>query len=119
MDSSHSVTISELAERQLVAYNHADLDAFCACYHGDVVVLDAEGQLSLRGMEAFRARYAPMFKRGDFGAEVPQRLALGEHCVDYESYWRHDPKDGSRVSGEILVRYQLRDGLIGLVQFLR
>ena len=119
MDSSHPVSISELAERQLVAYNHADLDAFCACYHEDVVVLGAEGRVELEGIEAFRARYAPMFKRGGFGAEVPQRLSLGEHCVDYEHYWRLDSEEGSRVSGEILVRYQLRDGLIGLVQFLR
>ena len=119
MDASHSLTISELAERQLTAYNHADLSSFCACYHRDVVVLDAEGQISLQGIEAFRARYAPMFARGGFGAEVPRRLTVGEHCVDYEHYWRNDPEGGPQVSGELLVRYQLREGLIGLVQFLR
>ena len=61
-------TVVRLATDQLAAYNAADLDAFCACYHEDVVVLDDDGSESLRGAEAFRARYAPMFARGGFGA---------------------------------------------------
>ena len=113
------LTISELADQQLSAYNLADLDAFCACYHRDIVMLDAEGEISLRGLDAFRARYADLFARGAFGAEVPDRLVAGDHCVDLERYWRDDPDGGPQVKGELLVRYQLREGLIGLVQFLR
>ena len=33
-------TIAELAQRQLAAYNTADLDGFCACYHPQVAVWD-------------------------------------------------------------------------------
>ena len=115
----NDLTIGELADQQLTAYNQADLDAFCACYHREVVVLDASGEISLRGLDAFRARYADMFARGGFGAEVPDRLVVGEHCVDLERYWRNGPDSGPQVTGELLVRYQLREGLIGLVQFLR
>ena len=115
----NSMTIGELADQQLSAYNRADLGAFCACYHHDVVVLDASGETSLRGIDAFRARYADMFARGGFGAEVPDRLVVGDHCVDLERYWRDDPDGGPQVTGELLVRYQLRENLIGLVQFLR
>jgi hypothetical protein len=61
---SSILTIGELAERQLSAYNDANLDAFCACYHRDVVVLDADGEVSLQGIEPFRSRYAEMLREG-------------------------------------------------------
>jgi hypothetical protein len=105
--------IAELAAAQLVAYNAADIDAFCACYHDEVVVLDGEVE-QLRGLEAFRERYVALFATTGFGARVPQRLAAGPHCVDLEVYWRADG-----VEREVLVRYTERDGRIGLVQFLR
>lgn len=111
--------IKHLAARQLDAYNRADLDGFCACYHSEVIVFDANGLEMLKGAAAFRARYAPMFSRGGFGAEVPMRIAAGEHCVDYETFWRDAHGSQEAESGELLVRYRLRDGLIGEVQFLR
>lgn len=107
--------IEDLATRQLAAYNAADLDAFCACYHPDVQMFAGE-ELELTGLADFRDRYADMFARGGFGATVPTRIAHGDHCVDEEHWWR-DTDDG-RNTGVILVRYRLRDGLIGLVQFL-
>ena len=119
MKHRDSLTIEELAEHQLSAYNHANLEGFCACYHDDVVVLDADGAVILKGIVAFRSRYAPMFARGGFGADVSERLVMGDHCVDFEQYWREDPNGGKLVRGKLLVRYHRREGLIGLVQFLR
>ena len=109
--------IAELAARQLAAYNAADLEAFVACYHEDVRVLRGEEE-SLRGREALRERYRGLFEDWSFGAEVPQRLHLGQHCVDYETWWRIAPDSDERMEGAVLVRYMERDGLIGLVQFL-
>ena len=57
--------VSELAQRQLDAYNLSDLDAFCACYHPDVVVLDDQKE-TVRGIEAFRARYVSLFEKWEF-----------------------------------------------------
>jgi len=111
------VDISDLAARQLLAYNAADLDAFVACYHEDIQVLDGEEQ-TLRGLAAFRDRYEGLFQEWSFGAEVPRRLHLGRHCVDYETWWRIAPGSDERSEGTVLVRYMERDGLIGLVQFL-
>jgi len=110
-------TISDLAARQLDAYNRADLDAFCACYHPQVAVLDTDGQQTIHGIDAFRARYAQKFATGGFGATVPERLAVGPHCVDLEHYWVDSPT-GERTEGTVLVRYTLRDQQIGTVQFL-
>ncbi len=109
--------ISELADRQLAAYNASDLDAFVACYHEDVRMLDGE-QETVRGREALRERYRGLFDEWSFGAEVPRRVQLGQHCVDYETWWRIEPDSGERSEGVVLVRYMERDGLIGLVQFL-
>jgi hypothetical protein len=111
-------SIVELAARQLAAYNASDLDAFCACYHPEVVVMDAEEQIA-QGLTDFRERYRGLFEGFQFGAEVSKRLDAGGHCVDYETWWRIDPGTGVRSQGLVLVRYTLRDDTIGWVQFFR
>lgn len=111
------MSITELAARQLDAYNRADLDAFCDCYHDDVAVLSDDGSEVARGRDAFRARYEALFSRRAFGASVETRVAVGAHCVDHERWWRD--VDGTREEGEVLVRYRLRDGRIDEVQFFR
>ncbi len=110
--------VVQLAIDQLAAYNAADLDGFCRCYHPEVVALDAEGQVTIEGIEAFRERYRPLFERGNFGATVDQRLSAANHAVDSEHFWRVGP-DGVRTEGDLLVRYTERDGTIAVVQFLR
>lgn len=112
--------VVELSERQLAAYNRADLDAFCACYHPDVVVLDAEGRVVRSGMPAFRAAYAEMFgAHRDVRAEVTERLVLGEHTVEREAWSRVRRDTGERSEGVVLVRYTERDGLLAVAEFLR
>lgn len=109
--------IEQLAQQQLDAYNQADLDAFVACYHPEVEVRNGD-ETSINGIEEFRARYQDLFDAWQFGASVPRRIALNTHCVDLETWWRIDPETGERSEGQVLVRYQERDGRIGMVQFL-
>jgi len=110
-------TIERLAQQQLDAYNQSDLDAFVACYHPDVQVLSGDEQ-TIHGIEDFRERYQDLFSEWQFGATVPQRISLRTHCVDLEEWWRIDPSTGQRSEGQILVRYEEREGLIGTAQFL-
>ena len=109
--------ISELAERQLAAYNASDLEGFVACYHEDIQVLSGDEE-TIRGREDFRERYRYLFEEWSFGAAVRKRFHLGAHCVDYERWWRIPPDSDERSEGEVIVRYTLRDELIGTVQFL-
>lgn len=109
----NETVIAQLATKQLAAYNRADLDGFCECYHPNVRVFNGEIEKT-PGIEAFRERYEEMFARGGFGASVPERISSGDHCVDLEHWWR----DGGKT-GKVLVRYTEKDGLIGIVQFLR
>ncbi len=109
---------AQLAAAQLRAYNAHDLDAFCACYDPEVRVLEADGRESLRGMEAFRARYAALFQGWEeVGAEVDQRIVAPPHAIDDERWWRSRPATGERRSGRVLVRYTV--GALGIhtVQF--
>jgi len=110
--------IRDLAQRQLDAYNSADLDAFVASYSQDVRVFEREKLIS-EGKEAFRERYTALFTSFHFGASVEERLTEGDHCIDLERWWRIDPETKERTEGKILVCYTLHEGLIGLVRFLR
>ncbi|WP_411846381.1 nuclear transport factor 2 family protein [Roseibacillus persicicus] len=117
MNDEAKSEIALLAEKQLTAYNNHDLDAFVACYHQEVTVLDTDGKVTTKGLEAFRKNYEGMFAKGNFGATVETRIQFKDHCVDLE-HW-HRFRDGEEKRGTVLVRYRLRDGLIGTVQFLR
>lgn len=108
-----------LATAQLVAYNAADLDAFCACYHDAVEVLDATGAVTLSGMSAFRARYGELFATWAPAATVDARLALGDHVVEREQWSRVHRTTGEHAHGEVLVRYSVADARIRWVEFLR
>lgn len=110
--------IAQLASQQLEAYNRADLDAFVACYHESVRVFDHH-ELVAEGTTAFRSRYATLFARGGFGANVPERLIHDQHCVDLEHWWRIDPETGERKEGTVLVHYCQKGELIGEVRFFR
>ena len=107
-----------LAAAQLAAYNAHDLDAFCACYAPDVRVLDATGAETLRGMDAFRARYAALFTGwDDVGATVAARLVAPPHAIDDETWWRARVSTGERQGGRVLVRYTAGPAGIHTVQF--
>jgi hypothetical protein len=120
MESQPESPVAELAAAQLEAYNRADIEAFCACYHEDVRVLDEQGEARTEGIEDFRAGYGAMFaKLREVRAEVDRRLVLGRHCVDLERWSRLDPETGERSEGVVLVRYTERDGKLAIVEFLR
>ncbi len=112
--------ILTLSKRQLEAYNRADLDGFCACYHPEVEILDERGAVISRGMDSFRARYAERFtKSRDVHAVIHQRLELGPHVVEHETWSRVDRETGKQESGDVLVRYTEQEGRIRWAQFFR
>lgn len=111
--------IARLATQQLAAYNAHDIEAFVACYHPKVQVMDHRGESNVVGIDAFREQYTRLFAGFDhIEAHVSQRLVLGDHIVERER-WSRKTKQGEAQGGEVLVRYTLRDALIGYVEFLR
>lgn len=117
---SDAPLVLALSHRQLAAYNRADIDAFAACFHSDVVVLDHTGARSIEGIDAFRAKYGAMFaQHRDVFAEVSERVVLGAHVVELERWSRTERSTGVSSSGTVIVRYTEQDGLIRWVEFLR
>ena len=110
--------VVKLAIAQLKAYNAHDLDAFCAAYHDEVRVLDADGKQSYTGIKSFREKYRPMFESGGFGATIDRRVVMAPHCIEREAWFRTDQKTGKKKTGTVLVRYTEKDGKIAVVQFL-
>lgn len=114
-----SSAIAQLATRQLAAYNAHDADRFAQCFHQEVRVMDHRGEVSVQGIDDFHRRYASLFADYDeVSAYVTERMVVGDHIVEHE-FWSRKTKDGALQSGELLVRYTLRDGLIGYVEFMR
>lgn len=112
--------VERLSTLQLSAYNAADVDAFCACYHPEVVVMGHDGAVRMAGMAAFRESYGRMFAEHEgVGAAVDTRLALGPHVVERERWWRTNRATGVRTEGVVLVRYTADEGRIRWVEFLR
>ena len=114
-----STLAANLADAQLIAYNAADLEAFAACFHPDVTVLDHAGAVTLASIEVFRVAYGRMFASHVPHAEVDQRLCFGLHVIERERWSRVHRETGERTEGELLVRYTVEDGLIRWVEFLR
>jgi hypothetical protein len=75
----------DAVERQLQAYNAHDIDAFLACFHDDVLIVDAEGQEIMRGRPWLRQSYGPLFRdHPELRAEILWRERLGAYVVDVE-----------------------------------
>ena len=108
------VNPEEVVQRQLIAYNAKDLDAFVAQYADDVrEYRPPMREPFLEGRAAFRAYYGDQrFVLPDLHAEIVQRMVVGNKVVDHE---RIVGIRKSEVEGIAL--YEVIDGLICNVWF--
>jgi len=93
------LSLNDIAQRQLDAYNAQDLDAYCSYFADDVVVADVGGATSLTGVEAFRAKYRQVF--ADFPqnkVELLDRMVLGNTVIDHEKVIRSPGGDTFEVA---------------------
>ena len=76
----------ELAQRQLDTFNAHDLEAFLPDFTDDVQILDLfDGSVTLRGIAAFRERYAAVFReRPHIQAELAGRMVVDRYVIDHE-----------------------------------
>ena len=110
------MTLEQIAQLQLDAYNAQDLDAYCAFFTEDVVVADLNGEVTSYGVDAYRARYAKAF--ADFPqnkAELLGRMVLGQRVIDHERVVRAP----GGATFEVAAIYSFADGRIARVDFVK
>lgn len=102
-------TAVEIVERQVVAYNAHDLEAFAACYAEDIEMFrlpNAEPMIS--GKAELKEFYGSnRFMAPELKAEILSRITIGNKVIDHE-----------RITGlpqgtfEVVIVYEVAEGLI-------
>ena len=110
------IPVVPIIDRQIDAYNRRDLEGFVACYTPDAELFHlADQSLAARGHEEMRALYRQRFVNPGLHAIITNRMVLGSFIIDYENI--------TGIAGvdllEAIVIYQLCDGLIARVWFIR
>ena len=105
-----------LIQRQLDAYNAQDLDAYVACYAPDIIVAGLNGDITERGRDALRARYAKAFATfPENKATLINRIAVGNTVIDHEDVSRGPGKE----QFQIIAIYTVKNGTIARVDFAK
>lgn len=105
----------EIADRQLVAYNAGDLDAYMALFAEDAVLVDLPTEAVIaEGAEAIRALYATRFATQGLECRVHARTDIADYAIDRETVYG---LPGGPV--EILAMYRVQAGRIVWVGFIR
>jgi len=100
--------IDNAVDRQVQAYNDRDLEAFLACYAGEVIIRDGSGRVHLRGHGQLRDTYGQQFGSVAIRLQVAERLEGGRWIVQNE---RLSTPDGVV---QTLVAYEL--DAVGLIR---
>ena len=106
-------TPEEVVQRQLVAYNQKDLEAFIACYADDVQIFSHPDELILEGKNEMRKRYTERFKSSNLHAQVVNRIVVGNKVIDHENVIGIDESVVNAVA-----TYEVRNGAIKKVWFI-
>ena len=116
MSASAQLSPADIAQGQLDAYNIQDLDAHCAFFADDITVADLNGDVTIQGIAAYRAKYVQVF--ADFPqnrARLVNRICVGQTVIDHEDVSRGP--DGPNF--QVIAIYTLAGGKIARVDFVK
>lgn len=116
MTAPAKLSVHDLMEGQLAAYNAQDLDAYAAFFTDDVVVGDLNGRPAQRSYAELRDHYVKTFSQfPENKAEILSRIICGNTVVDHERVTRAPGGE----TFEVICIYTLRDGRIARVDFAK
>lgn len=105
----------DIVSRQLDRYNAHDLEGFCACYAQDAELYAIHDSAPYaRGMHELRDIYRKRFENPALKASIAARIVKGSHVIDHEKVEGLGP-----AIVEVVAIYEVRDGLISKVIFIR
>jgi hypothetical protein len=108
-------TPRDIADRQARAYNARDLDTFCNLHAPDVELIDLpSGRVIARSREEMRPIYAERFSHAGLYARIHAKTDIGDFAIDRETIFGIP---GAPI--DIVAIYEVRDGLIRKVRFIR
>lgn len=103
-----------VVERQLVAYNNKDIDAFMLCYDVDVKVYRFPDELMYSSHEEMRERYHKLFQTyPQMNADVTKRIEQGKYVIDHEYITGRTEEPFTATA-----MYEVKDDIIIKVWFL-
>lgn len=111
-------TPTEVVQAQLAAYNARDLEAFLACFAADAEAgeLGAAAPTQV-GQASLRQRYGDLFAASPtLHCHVLTRTAFAHVVIDLEQI---TGRAGTPGEYQVLAIYEVRDGLIQRVHFVR
>jgi hypothetical protein len=106
---------ADLIQRQLVAYNAKDIDAWLGTYASNAEQFALHGERLAQGHAEMRARMLARFAEPDLHADLISRTVMNHIVVDHEIITRNFP-DG-RGTIEMLCVYEVVNGLIQKASF--
>ncbi|MEM8792441.1 MAG: nuclear transport factor 2 family protein [Pseudomonadota bacterium] len=105
----------ETADLQLQCYNARYLEGFCALFTEDARLIDLPtGTILADGLPAIRDFYAARFSNEALHCRVHTHCDIGTFAIDRETI---EGIPGAPV--DVVAIYEVRDGLIAQVQFIR
>ena len=116
--SAHSVgdpsrTPLETVKERMDAYNRHDLTAFLQLYDDGVTIFTYPDKSLGKGKEHIRRIFEPMFQEGIVEVEIHHQIAIDSFVVNHETV-----RDGDKQTEYVSI-YEVRDGLIQSVRFVR
>ena len=112
---SSSETLSPLAivNLRMQAYNNHDLEAFLNTYSEEIEIFTYPDKSVGKGKNHIRRLFEPMFKEGSISVEIHHQIAKDGYVINHETVMNGNKKT------EYVSIYEVRDGLITSVRFVR
>lgn len=108
-----SRTPLEVVNDRMDAYNRHDIDSFMECYDDRIEIFTYPNKSLGKGKKHIRGIFAPMFKEAVVQVEIHHQIAKDGYVVNHETV-----RNGDDMTEYISI-YEVRDGLIWSVRFVR
>lgn len=110
------MSITQVIDAQLEAYNARDIEALLRTYHPDCVIEDAAGNVQQTNREEIRARYTKTFEVSpELNAKILTRIVNAPYVIDHEEVSGHSRRTDLLYAVPV---YRVEDGLITHVRFI-
>ncbi len=105
-----------IVQAQLDAYNAQDVEALCKHYDPEIVIATLNGDVTGRGIDAFRQKHVALFAQHPKNkASLLNRIVVGDTVIDHE----HVERAPGGETFQVAAIYTLRAGKIVRTDFVK